>query len=95
MQGYCDKLIQRLIAFNLEFSHRPQIFEFAVYKTVEIFAVTKLMQASRQKTYDLLKECLMEHQVDLFNRLHRQLPGLCLKEMIFGWICSNNMLFHP
>lgn len=54
-------MIQRLMAFNAEFAHRPQVFEFAVYKTVEVFATTKLLSASRQKTYDLLKECLLDH----------------------------------
>lgn len=95
MQQYIDALIQRLLAFNKEFSHRPQIFEFAIFKTVEIFATTRLMTASRNKTYKELKECLIDYQLNLFNRLHAQLPQFNMKEMVFGWICSKNMLFHP
>lgn len=61
MQGQTDALIARLLELNSEFSDRPEIFEFAVFKTVEVFATTKLVPASKQKTYELLKECLLDN----------------------------------
>ena len=33
--------------------------------------------------------------VDIYNRLHFQLPQLCLKEMVLGFFAQRNMLFYP
>lgn len=90
LQIYTDKLITRLMALNEEFKHNPDVFKFAVFKLVTSFAQSKFVSQARQKEPEKRQEGLVDFIVNIFDRLHFQLPQLCLKEMVLGFIAGRN-----
>ena len=80
---------------NGEFAHRPEVLEYAVYKIVRGFIETKLKNVTMEKDPAALKERLIRYLITLFDKMHFGLPSFCLKEMVFGFIASRNMLFLP
>ena len=72
-QKQADEIACRLFNLNIEFAHRPEVFEFAVYYLVMNFT-TRLAKPSQEKDPELLKERFVNHLVTVFDRIHFAIP---------------------
>ena len=85
-----------MLALNTEFSHNPDVLRYAIYTLVVTgFAMNKFKSAAQQKDSKVRREILIDYYMRLYDKLHFQLPQLCLKEIVMGFIASRNMLFYP
>ena len=84
------------MALNQEFDHNPLVLKFALYSLVVTgFAMKKFVDAASQKDPIVRQGGLVGFLMELFDKLHFQLPQLCLKEVVMGFFASRNMLFYP
>ena len=74
IEEYAQELIKKMLELNSDFVDRPEVFEYAIYKTVLIFVMSRFRTACKQANITNLKDSLINHWVNIFDRIHFALP---------------------
>jgi hypothetical protein len=74
MQEYANSLVNRLVEFNHKFRNRPEVFEYAVFKTQESLVQIKCKAPILNPDSTKIKEYVIDFIVNIFDRVAAALP---------------------
>lgn len=93
-QNYTSQMVNRLIELNSNYSHRPEVIRYAIFKTLQSF-IFKFKTQHKVGDFNTFKEVVLDFIINVFDRIHCALPHLQFKELAFGFACSKNILLIP
>ena len=76
-------------------SYGQEVFQYSIFKTMDAFVMVKLRAALKNPDRLMMIENAIEFLINVFDRLHAQLPSLGLKEICLAFVVTRNRLFCP